>query len=559
MLINNEKSKKTHTTGWSDLLSYVIRGNEKKFIFALLLGLLSNAFFSISNPLALKYLFDEGIIRGDFRTFAAVGILFVLAFTFWRIWVYCTRMYVQKIKILVTKKLCFELLNKYYRMPYDEIIKRDQGYFVSRVYDEVVSTAPPTIDSFLSFANVLITLVIAVGITLSISWRASITIAFAIPLIFLISRRFGSKIKNQTKVEKEEEANLRGLLIRSITSYKFTNIFGLKAKVFEKFEDSFNVYAEAFISRFRSSARYETFSNTLMSYAETLAIIGAGYEILVGRMSFGGYMAFMAAYWQVLGSVRSLFSLVPELSRLCGSVERLKEFGEIDSILKNLMRSNTVSLKQVEFGYDEKIVISTTNLNFEFGEKVLIVGPNGSGKSTLAHLISGLLSPSSGNLTTLALSKISAVIYPSDFIPGSVRDNLSFAVSEDEKNRFEYLSRQFSLDHHLDKDPSELSAGQRKKLEIMMGLVKESDVYVFDEPLAGIDISSKETVMNEIFKYTDGRILIVIMHGDEHFHRFFDRKIDLGETKLALAQLHKNDLKNDLMITRQAAEEFITP
>ncbi|HEY0048406.1 MAG TPA: ABC transporter ATP-binding protein, partial [Pyrinomonadaceae bacterium] len=319
-------STQTETTSWRGLLSYVIEGNKGKFAFAVLIGLLANGFISIANPLALKYLFDEGVIRGDFGLFVILGISFVVIFSFWRIWMYFYRIYVQKLKVSVNKRICLKMLHKYYELPYNEVLKKEQGYFLSRIYDEVISTSQPTIDSFLSLSNTLVALVGGSIIVLSMSWRASLTITFAIPLIYLVSRKFGGKIKEQSKIEKEEEAKLRGLLGRTINSYKPLRVFNLKTKVFEKIEDVFDKYSKAYTFRFRTGARYETISGTLMSYAETLAIIGAGYEMLVGRMSFGGYMAFMTAYWTVIGSVKSLFNLVPEMSRLSGSVERLKEF-----------------------------------------------------------------------------------------------------------------------------------------------------------------------------------------------------------------------------------------
>jgi ABC-type multidrug transport system ATPase subunit len=72
-----------------------------------------------------------------------------------------------------------------------------------------------------------------------------------------------------------------------------------------------------------------------------------------------------------------------------------------------------------------------------------------------------------------------------------------------------------------------LSAGQRKKLEVIMGLSKEAEVYVFDEPLAGVDIGSKDKIIGEIFGRTEGKTLVVIMHGDGQFHQLFDRVVDL--------------------------------
>jgi ATP-binding cassette subfamily B protein len=320
--------------------------------------------------------------------------------------------------------------------------------------------------------------------------------------------------------------------VRAVNSHKIAKVFNLESRALAKINNYFEAYARAYTRRFQSGTRYDTLSNTLMSYAETIAIIGAGYEMLMGRLSFGGFMGFMNAYWLVIGGARGLFNLVPELSRISGSVERLREFEAFTSLRANINYSDTVRFEGVDFAYNEKNILQNLDFNIAGGEKILIVGPNGSGKTTLAHLIAGLLEPTSGTATTFSLGRVSAVIYPCDFIPGTVRDNLSFAgYDDDRKKMVENLARDFGLEKHLEKDPSELSAGQRKKLEIMMGLVKEADIYIFDEPLAGIDINSKEKVMAKIFEHTGSgdKALIIIMHGDEQFHGSFNRVINLDD------------------------------
>ena len=81
------------------------------------------------------------------------------------------------------------------------------------------------------------------------------------------------------------------------------------------------------------------------------------------------------------------------------------------------------------------------------------------------------------------------------------------------------------LSEELDQEVTELSAGQRKRLEVLMGLLKPADLYIFDEPLAGIDVESKEVVMQTLFRETQGKTLLVIMHGDEQYQRHFDRVV----------------------------------
>lgn len=531
MFSKKESTNKT-STGWLGLLSYVIQGSKKKFLLALTLSLLANAFVSVANPLSLKYLFDEGVIRGDFTLFVILAVASILIFTLWRVWVYFNRLYVQRLKIEVTKNLCERMVATYYRIPYSEVIKKDQGYYVSRVYDEVNTTAQPTIDAFLSLSASCISLICGVVIVLTMSWRASLAILFALPLIYLVTRKYGGKIKELAKVEKEKEANLKGILTRSVNSFKLANIFGLKEKVLEKIEDTFNTYAAAFTQRFKVGTRYEALNGTLMSYAETLAIIAAGYEMLVGRMSFGGYMAFMTSYWIVIGSIRGLFGLVPEISRLIGGVERLKEFETMQDQVRRISYSDEIVLGKVSFAYESKNILTEVDFKANPGERILIQGPNGIGKSSLAHIISGLLEPQTGDLTTFPLSEVSAIVQPLEFIPGSVKDNISFASTEKQKAVFANLASAFGLEESLDKDPVELSSGQRKKLEIIMGLTKEAKIYIFDEPLSGIDVESKENVMTQIMENTKDKIVIVIMHGDEKFHKYFDRKIEMSPERL---------------------------
>jgi len=75
---------------------------------------------------------------------------------------------------------------------------------------------------------------------------------------------------------------------------------------------------------------------------------------------------------------------------------------------------------------------------------------------------------------------------------------------------------------------SELSEGEKKKCQIVMTLLKDADIYVFDEPLANIDVESRDVVMRAKFEHTQGKTMISIMHGDEKYRDLFDRVIALN-------------------------------
>ena len=516
-------SRKLQPGKWLDTLSYIIRGHRGRFALCLGLGLLSNAFIAAANPLALKYLFDEGIIRGDFQLFILLSVGFMGLFTVWRMAVYFYRIFAQNLKNTVTASLSLRMLDKYYRIPYNEVIRRDRGYFLSRIYDEVLQTAPLVMDTTLSLSNMFVTLVTALVVALSISLRATLVVLVIVPVVYYLSRKYSSRIRKESMAEKEEEAKVRGVLERAVGSYKTARVFGLERHATKKFGDQVGTFVDAFAARFKSATGYETTSGIFMSYVESIAIVSAGYEILVGRMTFGGFMGFMSAFWGVMGAVRGIFGRVPELARASGMAERLQEFEGFEESLTGIRHADSVRLDRVTFAYDRQDVLSQLELSLEAGERVLVLGPNGCGKSTLAHLVAGLLQPGTGATTTLPLDRVSGILPPFEFVPGTARENLAFA----DPARTDHLARALGITDLLDIDPSQFSAGQRKRLEILMVLGKPADLYILDEPLAGIDVVSKLSVMDTIFAATEGRMLLLIMHGDDEFHARFDRVVDL--------------------------------
>lgn len=118
----------------------------------------------------------------------------------------------------------------------------------------------------------------------------------AVPVVYLLSQKYGKRIKRESVAEKEEEAKVRGTLGRAVGSYKLARVFGLEAKARDKVSERVDSSLAAFFARFQTSSRYEMLSGMFMSYVENIAIVGAGYEILAGRMSFGGFMGFMSAF-----------------------------------------------------------------------------------------------------------------------------------------------------------------------------------------------------------------------------------------------------------------------
>lgn len=509
---------------------YIIEDFKLPFLFILIFSLVLNGFISLANPLALKYIFDEGIIKHNFKLFLLLSLGFMLIFTFWRLGNQLYSLSLQKLKNKVIESLVIKMLKSYYHKPYEEILNKESGYFVARIYDEAYGTADSLIDEIIEMANLIIISIITTGLLIYLSWRATFILVIVTPVLYYLSNRFLLKIKEQTKQSNEEEANLRGILARSIEAYKTVKIFEMYDKVYENVSQQLKKFLSILYSRLKGGITLSTLGQAFLSYIEVLVIIIGGYEILAGRMSFGGFMAFMNAFWGAVNSIREFINKTINMGTIFASVERLMEFSKAPVDISTPIcddGSSELKLVNIRYSYpgNSSEVLKGINLQIEKGEKILIIGPNGSGKSTIAHLIAGFLKPSAGELKTPMISRISAGLFPLSFIPGTVSDNVKLEIlSEGKKRRFKEFLKKFGLDEKIiNVDPQNLSAGQKKKVEIIMTLLKDADVYIFDEPLANIDKDTKDKIIETIFEETKGKTLIIIMHDGERYLNLFDK------------------------------------
>jgi len=293
---------------------------------------------------------------------------------------------------------------------------------------------------------------------------------------------------------------------------------------------------DAFYARFETTQNYQTLSAVWLSFAEALVIVAAGWEVVAGGLTIGGLFAFMTAFWKVIGLATAMVGQFTELSRLNACIDRLAEFEGLARADERPI-SKDIELDNVAFGYAGRKVFEGLNLKVDAGERVLIAGPNGSGKTTLGHLMSGFLDPSQGVIRSPRLERISAMLSPFYFAPGTLKDNVNYPELRAEKlSLFWSLVRAFGLEGKVEADlSSELSEGEKKKCQIIMTLLKDADIYLFDEPLANIDVDSRDAVIKAQFRYTQGKTLISIMHGDANYHRLFDRLIALDQRAIEMS------------------------
>lgn len=187
-----------------------------------------------------------------------------------------------------------------------------------------------------------------------------------------------------------------------------------------------------------------------------------------------------------------------------------------------------LELKNVSFAIDDEYILKDISLAFKKGEITVITGQNGSGKSTMVKLIMGLNKVTNGNIILdgeditncevderarkgLTIAFQTPVRFKGlkvkDMIDIACGEELSLAASCEYLSKVGLCARDY-IDREVD---GSLSGGELKRVELALALAKGGEVYLFDEPEAGIDLWSFDNLIN-VFKALKDKTIIIISH-----------------------------------------------
>ncbi len=219
-----------------------------------------------------------------------------------------------------------------------------------------------------------------------------------------------------------------------------------------------------------------------------------------------------------------------------------------------------IEIKKLTKNYGKKIALKDASLVFPKGKITIILGPSGSGKTTMLRLIAGLLYPTSGevlfddtNVSNRPANKRNVAMafqnYPL-FPHMTVVENLRFPLeskkegklfkfnvySEEEiEKKVNEISSLLHIEEHKDKYPSQLSGGEKQRVAIGRELIRDPDVFLFDEPLSNIDARLRYEMRMWIRKLHEllNKTMIYVTHDQSEAMALGDMIVLLDDGKIA--------------------------
>lgn len=187
--------------------------------------------------------------------------------------------------------------------------------------------------------------------------------------------------------------------------------------------------------------------------------------------------------------------------------------------------AHAIEFQDVHLAFEENQVLRGVSFSLPFGETKALFGVAGSGKSTILKLALGLLKPDSGRILVLGndvtqareedlfalRAKVGIVFQESALFDSlTVRENVAYRLLEEHgvetaeiEQRVREALRFVELEQTIDKFPSELSGGMRRRVAIARAIITEPEVILYDSPTGGLDPITSNTIIELIMKQRD--------------------------------------------------------
>ena len=195
--------------------------------------------------------------------------------------------------------------------------------------------------------------------------------------------------------------------------------------------------------------------------------------------------------------------------------------------------------------FDEKQILENINLTIPRGKIIGLLGKNGTGKTTLIKLLNDLLTPTSGEVLIngkkpgVESKKVISYLPERTYLDKSMKVSQVITFFEefyDNFNKEKAIKLLKDLNLELNQRISQMSKGMQEKLQLILVMSREAELYILDEPLGGVDPATRDYILDTILtNFNEGASVIISTHLIADIERILDEVIFIDKGKIYLA------------------------
>ncbi len=436
------------------------------------------------------------------------------------------------------------------RAVFGKLLQEGVGFFSDRHSTEFIARLSAGAQAATQVVNLLITsvgrdffsLVGLVAVMVVQDPLMSFFTFVVVPPAFLVLRKLIRRIYSIGRSQFQGNTQIIETLQETLQGIRIVKAFTLEDTMRERFDRNVAAVEHEANKMARVSKRASPLMETLGGCAIALALVYAGYRVVVTGATPGEFFSFVTAFLLAYEPAKRLARLNLELNSALVGVRIL--FEVIDSPPSEApddakpaltVKHPQIVFDDVHFAYrGDESVLRGMSFTAEAGKLTALVGPSGGGKSTVFNLIMRFYGPEHGKIvidgqdigqvSRRSLREHIAYVGQDVFLfRGSIRDNIAFGkpgASEDEieaaaKGAYAHdfiMAYPRGYDTPVGEHGLQLSGGQRQRIAIARALIKNAPIILLDEATAALDSESELQVREAMEHLFRGRTTLAIAH-----------------------------------------------
>ncbi|WP_455241609.1 ABC transporter ATP-binding protein [Petrachloros mirabilis] len=420
--------------------------------------------------------------------------------------------------------------------------RRRTGELLSRLMNDVAVIQSVVTETPIDTAKQLVTFVGGIAFLLTMNWRLCLLILVLLPLLVVVAKFFGRRLKSLSTSIQDQTAATSTLIEEVISGIRIVKSFVQTKRENTRFADQVGHTLALTMRRARIMAVFIPVISLLTFSAAAAVLWYGGNQVIEGAVTPGDLFAFVLFAGILIGPFSSAARVFAQVREAQGATERVFEILDqrpevSDSPEATVLTtvSGYIRVEHVSFAYDPRQPV-LTDVSFEAkpGELVAIVGPTGAGKTTAINLIHRFYDPTEGRITidghdlrqvTLESWYRQIALVPQETIlfGGTILDNIRYGNRDATEEAVQEASRAAHAHDFIMNFPDRyqtvvgekginVSGGQRQRIAIARAILKNPRILLLDEATSALDSESERLVQEALEQLMKGRTTFVIAH-----------------------------------------------
>lgn len=443
----------------------------------------------------------------------------------------------------IVRRLRNEMFEKILSLPIGYFTEERKGDLISRMTNDVNELQTSVMSVMEVFIREPITILILLCSMVYISPQLSLFLIVFLPVSGLLIGRIGSSLRHSARTMSEQMSDILGVLDETISGMRVVKAFNAEKPQYLRFlklnNTNFRLRNKILRRQELASPLSETMGVTVVA-----AILWYGGRLVLqnqGALTAELFITYIALFTQVINPIKNLTSAINQVQKGSAALARMEEILLTENQVKESPDAKTIKsfqhaieLRNVNFSYGERVILSDINLTIEKGKTIALVGSSGAGKSTLADLIPRFHDVTSGSILVDGvdvkelriddLRRLMGVVSQEPILfndsiynniilgtGGATLAQVQEAAHIAHAHNF-IINKNEGYETHVGDRGNKLSGGERQRITIARAVLKNPPILILDEATSSLDTESERIVQEAINSLMKNRTCIVIAH-----------------------------------------------